>query len=110
MKTTEQKLEQVKRIMKKLHKRGVNRENINTRYRELLHESQLPGADGTVFKIVLSEKWVDRDDLTLGQLMEGASSGLWEQIGEGVKRPYKKICTCPCHNPGVTILHCRPCC
>lgn len=36
MKTAEQKLEQVKRIMKVLRKRGQNNEAINTLYRELL--------------------------------------------------------------------------
>lgn len=38
MKTKEQKLAQVKRIMKMLHKRGQNSEHINNIYRILLNE------------------------------------------------------------------------
>jgi len=38
MKTKEEKLIQVKRIMKALHKRGQNRESINTLYRKLIYK------------------------------------------------------------------------
>jgi len=38
MKTHQQKLEQVIRIMKKLEKRGQNSEKINSTYKQLLNE------------------------------------------------------------------------
>ena len=36
MKPTHQRLEQIKRIMKKLEKRGQNKEQINAEYKRLL--------------------------------------------------------------------------
>lgn len=36
MKTDQQKLDQVKRILKKLERKGVNNEKINSIYKELL--------------------------------------------------------------------------
>lgn len=36
MKTPQQRLEQVKRIMKRLEKRGQNNESINSEYKKLL--------------------------------------------------------------------------
>jgi len=38
MKTKEQQLEQVIRLMKMLRKRGQNRESINTLYRNLIND------------------------------------------------------------------------
>ena len=31
-----------------------------------------------------------------------------EYIGIDVKKP--KTCSCPCHDEGVTMMHCFPCC
>ena len=39
MKTPQQRMEQVKRIMRKLEKRGQNNEFINTEYKKLLNEN-----------------------------------------------------------------------
>ena len=36
MKTPKQRMEQIKRIMRKLEKRGQNNESINEKYKELL--------------------------------------------------------------------------
>lgn len=36
MKTDQQRFEQIKRIMRKLEKRGQNNESINEKYKELL--------------------------------------------------------------------------
>lgn len=38
MKTPQQRLDQVKRIMKRLEKRGQNNEKINSEYKRLLNE------------------------------------------------------------------------
>lgn len=38
MKTPQQRLDQVKRIMKRLEKRGQNNEFINSEYKKLLNE------------------------------------------------------------------------
>lgn len=38
MKTPQQRLDQVKRIMKRLEKRGQNNESINDEYKKLLNE------------------------------------------------------------------------
>jgi hypothetical protein len=39
MKTPEQRFEQIKRIMRKLEKRGQNNEKINSEYKKLLKNS-----------------------------------------------------------------------
>lgn len=39
MKTQEQRFEQIKRIMRKLEKRGQNNEKINSEYKKLLKNS-----------------------------------------------------------------------
>lgn len=39
MKTLEQRFEQIKRIMRKLEKRGQNNEKINSEYKKLLKNS-----------------------------------------------------------------------
>ena len=40
MKSKEQRFEHIKRIMRKLEKRGQNNESINKKYKELLNENQ----------------------------------------------------------------------